>query len=134
MNAVVGNSRYLYSNATSAEQTDGTNVLTSFDADGFTLPNDTAGYANKSGRTYVAWNWLASNTTGVSNTDGSITSTVSANTTAGFSIATATTVSSYGSFPFTIGHGLGTAPAMVIYKSRTSKQWTKLVGLAQRFT
>jgi hypothetical protein len=107
MNAVVGNTKYLYSNSTAAEQTDGTNVLTSFDSDGFTLPADTGGYANFSGRTYVAWNWLAGNGT-VSNTDGSITSTVSANTTAGFSIVTGTTPSSYTSYSF--GHGLNSAP------------------------
>jgi hypothetical protein len=53
---------------------------------GFTLTDGTDGalnedlYGNQSGATFVSWNWLASNTT-ASNTDGSITSTVSANTT-----------------------------------------------------
>jgi hypothetical protein len=60
----------------------------------------------------VSWNWLA-NGAGVSNTDGDITSTVSANTTSGFSIVKWTGTGSNG----TIGHGLGVAPKMVIVKS-----------------
>ena len=113
MNAVVGNTKYLYSNSTAAEQTDGTNVLTSFDSDGFTLPADTGGYANFSGRTYVAWNWLAGNGT-VSNTDGSITSTVSANQTAGFSVVGYTGTGSAA----TVGHGLSQKPDVVLIKDR----------------
>jgi hypothetical protein len=63
--------------------------------------------------TYVAWNWKA-NGAGSSNTAGSITSTVSANTTAGFSIVT----SGVSTSAFTVGHGLGVAPAMMISKTR----------------
>jgi hypothetical protein len=44
---------------------------------------------NASAETFVAWNWKA-NGSGVSNTDGTITSTVSANTDSGFSIVTYT--------------------------------------------
>jgi hypothetical protein len=51
----------------------------------------------------VAWNWKA-NGTAVSNTDGTITSSVSANTTAGFSVVTYTGNTTATS---TIGHGLG---------------------------
>jgi hypothetical protein len=54
-------------------------------ADGFTLPGADAEWTNASGQTFVSWNWLAANGAGVSNTDGSITSTVSASTTSGFS-------------------------------------------------
>ena len=61
------------------------------------------------GATYVAWNWLA-NGQGSSNTDGSITSTVSANTTSGFSMVKWT--GSAGNA--TIGHGLGAVPKMII--------------------
>jgi hypothetical protein len=128
-NRLAGNWHMLYDQVRGAHNSLSTNStgvedgypyqLTSFNTDGFTVPNDVAGYNNYPGRSYAAWNWKA-NGTGVSNTAGDVNSTVSVNTTAGFSIATATTVSSYGSFPFTIGHGLGTAPAMVIYKSRTS--------------
>jgi hypothetical protein len=116
---VRGDGKTLFTNATNAEVDYGSNGI-DFVSDGFDVThNATNNLFNVSGRTYVSWNWKA-NGSGVSNTAGDVNSTVSVNTTAGFSIATATTVSSYGSFPFTIGHGLGTAPAMVIYKSRTS--------------
>jgi len=86
--------------------------LKSFDSDGFTLGTD--GATNGSSDTYASWNWLASNTT-ASNTDGSITSTVSANTTSGFSIVTWTGTGSAG----TLGHGLGSTPKMIIVKCRS---------------
>jgi hypothetical protein len=66
---------------------------------------------NTSAATYVAWNWKA-NGSGSSNTAGSITSTVSANTTSGFSIVTYTGNGSNA----TVGHGIGIAPSMVIVK------------------
>jgi hypothetical protein len=66
------------------------------------------------GRTYVGWNWKAGGT-GVSNTDGSITSTVSANTDAGFSVVTYTGNATAGA---TVGHGLGKKPTMIIVKNR----------------
>jgi len=66
--------------------------------------------------TYVAWNWKA-NGAGVSNTDGSITSTVSANPTAGFSVVTYTGNSTN---PSTVGHGLGVAPQFIIIKCRSN--------------
>ena len=88
-----------------------TNGLTSFDSDGFSLG---AGGNENSASSLVSWNWLASNTT-ASNTDGSITSTVSANTTAGFSIVSWTGTGSAA----TIGHGLGVQPQIVFVKNRT---------------
>jgi hypothetical protein len=66
--------------------------------------------------TYVSWNWLA-NGAGVSNTDGSITSTVSANTTSGFSIV------KLDRFSATVGHGLGKKPEMIISKKGNSGAW-----------
>lgn len=78
------------------------------------------GDTNVSGRTYVGWQWIGGGA-GVSNTNGSVTSTVSANTAAGFSIATFTPPASG---VFTFGHGLGIAPNMVIFKDRnTSGNW-----------
>jgi hypothetical protein len=71
-------------------------------------------YYNTNTYTYVAWCWDAGGT-GSSNTDGSITSTVSANPSAGFSIVSYTGT---GLMP-TVGHGLGVAPAMIIVKERT---------------
>ena len=107
--SVRGASNLINTNTTSAE---GTNAaVNAFISDGFTVNSDS--YVNLSSNTYVGWNWLASNTT-ASNTDGSITSTVSANTTAGFSIATYTGTGSGA----TVGHGLGTTPAWVLVKER----------------
>jgi len=108
---VRGVQKQLESNNTSAETTE-TNGLTAFGSDGFTV--GTLGQVNGSGSTYVAWNWKA-NGAGVTNTAGTITSTVSANTTSGFSVVTFTGNSIAGA---TIGHGLGVAPAMVIMKNR----------------
>jgi len=110
VDAVRGNTKYLFSNGTDAEATVTTNV-TSFDSDGFSLGN---GSVNENTRTYASWSWLASNTT-ASNTDGSITSTVSANTTSGFSIVSYTggTGSS-----MSVGHGLSQKPDIVIFKNR----------------
>jgi hypothetical protein len=90
-------------------------VYTSFDSDGFTVNagSSSAINTNQTGQTYVAWNWRA-NGSGVSNTDGSITSTVSANTTSGFSVVKYTGDGSGASA--TIGHGLGVTPACVIMK------------------
>jgi hypothetical protein len=112
-----GATKQLFSNDNQAEATNTTKVK-SFDSDGFTL--GTSGSVNVSGDTYVAWNWLASNTT-ASNSDGSITSTVSVNATSGFSIVSYTGNGSAGA---TVGHGLGSTPKMVIVKRRnTAAQW-----------
>ena len=88
--------------------------LSSFDSDGFTATetNSNLNVINASGSNYVAWNWLADNTSGSSNTDGSITSTVSANTTSGFSIVSYTGTGANA----TVGHGLGAVPKMIIIK------------------
>jgi len=82
----------------------------SFDSDGFTLSANAI--VNQSGQTYVAWNWKAGGAA-VSNTDGSITSSVSANTDAGFSIVKYTGNDTAGA---TIGHGLSSAPDLIIAK------------------
>jgi hypothetical protein len=99
-------------NTTNAEGTQ-SGGLTSFDSDGYSLGSWVP--VNESSSSYVSWNWLA-NGSGVSNTDGDITSTVSANTTSGFSIVTYTGNSSSSA---TVGHGLGVAPAMILNKCRT---------------
>jgi hypothetical protein len=115
VNAVVGYpSGTLFSNVTDAEYTAFPRVDSS-NADGFTV--STPAQVNNSGETYVAWNWLANNTAGSSNTAGTIASTVAANTTSGFSICTLTTnAGGSGSY----GHGLGVAPSFIIQKSRTN--------------
>ena len=110
---VRGATKYIESDSTDAEVTDA-QELKSFDSDGFTL--GTALKVNASGGTYVSWNWKA-NGAGVSNTDGSITSTVSANTDTGFSIVTYTGNGSDGA---TIGHGLSRKPKFVMTKNLTT--------------
>jgi hypothetical protein len=110
--AIRGVQKYLVSNNTDAEGTLST-TLTAFNSDGFTY--GTNGSGNALNDAYVAWNWKA-NGSGVSNTDGTITSTVSANTDSGFSIVTYTGTGANA----TVGHGLGVAPAMIIVKNRTS--------------
>ena len=85
------------------------------------IGNDSAGYSyNVSGHSMVGWQWRA-NGSGSSNTDGSITSTVSANTTSGFSIVSYTGTGSTA----TVGHGLSSAPKMIIVKDLSAtKNWT----------
>jgi hypothetical protein len=118
IDSVRGVDKRLGSNVTSAEST--VTYFTSFDTDGFTV-NGTNVATNASGGTFCAWNWLAGGTAS-SNTDGSITSSVSANTTAGFSIVSYTGNGSAGS---TIGHGLGQKPDFIIVKARNnaSQNW-----------
>ena len=116
-----GTTAYLSSNNTSAEATNA-NTLTAFGSTGFTVGSDASSIGvNVNAATYVGWQWKA-NGAGVTNTNGSITSTVSANTTAGFGIVTYTGTGANA----TIGHGLGVAPNMIITKSRNlgGSHWT----------
>ena len=111
-----GANKQLVSSSTGAEATR-TDMLKSFDSDGFTLGDDQTGASvNYNGYTYVGWLWKGGGTAS-SNTDGSITSSVSASTTSGFSIVSWTGNGSNGA---TIGHGLGTTPAIVITKRLNS--------------
>jgi len=113
-----GVTKALASNDTGAEDTRATG-LTSFNTDGFTVGSDNN--ANGSSNTYAAWNWLGSNTT-TNNTAGTISSTVCANTTSGFSVVKYTGTGSLA----TVGHGLGVAPAMIIikrYDGGSGGQW-----------
>ena len=115
--AVRGVTKRIASNSTGAEETNA-NTVTAFGTDGFTVGTNAG--VNGNGISTVAWNWKAGNSAGSSNTDGSTSSTVSANTTSGFSIVKYTNPSS-GS-PFTVGHGLGAAPKMIIIKNLSSAQ------------
>ena len=107
--AVRGATKSLVSSSTAAEIT--LSGLTSFDSDGFTLGSNLD--LNLTTHTYVAWNWKA-NGSGSANTDGTISSTVSVNAEAGFSIVSYTGSGANA----TIGHGLGVAPSMMIVKNR----------------
>ena len=111
IDAVRGGNKVLRSNSNAAEETYA--LITSFDTDGFTISND-GGFNNASSVNYVAWSWLAGNSTS-SNSNGDLTSTVSVNTTAGFSICQWTS-SDTGSVK-TVGHGLGVKPDWILWKS-----------------
>jgi hypothetical protein len=119
--SVRGVGKDLFTNLTSAEST--TNIITSFNSNGFTLGPDGGGAGNGNALTYVGWQWKAGGT-GVTNTAGTITSTVSASPSSGFSIAT---YSGNGTNGATVGHGLGVKPDMIIIKGRNastgSSQW-----------
>jgi hypothetical protein len=121
----VGQNKAIASNSTGTEPTPANTEslygwLSSIDSGGFTLTNGTSTFDNwnKSGDTYVGWTWKAGGTA-VTNTSGTISSQVSANPTAGFSVVT------YTSTTGTVGHGLGVAPSMIIMKARNNvDQWT----------
>jgi hypothetical protein len=110
--SVRGATKAVISNTSGTETTD-TNGLTAFGSSGFTVGTDTV--YNNSGATYVGWNWKGGGTA-VTNNDGNRTASVSANTTAGFSVVTYTFSTSATN---TIGHGLGVAPSMLLSRNRT---------------
>jgi len=115
---VRGAGERLFPADTSAESLDA-NSLQAFETDGFQIGTNSD--VNGNTETYVAWNWLADNTSGSSNTDGSISSTVSANTTSGFSIVSYTGTGANA----TVGHGLGVAPSWIVIKGRNqTEDWT----------
>ena len=114
-----GHTYYIQSNTNAAEAADATS-LKSMDSDGFTVGvGSTGAVTNQSGIEMASWNWKA-NGAGVSNTDGSITSTVSVNTTSGFSIVKYTGTGAGA----TVGHGLGVKPDMIFSKPySTAGDW-----------
>jgi hypothetical protein len=115
--SVRGTTKQLESNATAAETTEATG-LTAFDSTGFTV--GALAQMNTNTATYVGWQWKAGGTA-VTNTSGSISSQVSANPSAGFSIVTYTGTG----VAATVGHGLNVAPRMIIVKTRTgtAREW-----------
>ena len=89
----------------------------SFDHNGFSFASEM--YYNANSVNYVAWFWKAGGTA-VSNSDGTITSSVSANQEAGCSVVTYTGTGA----DATVGHGLGKVPAIVMVKNRSrSVEW-----------
>ena len=109
--AVRGTTKYFSSDSLNNEATD-TETIDSFDADGFTVGSNVA--VNTNTENYVAWCFKADNTSGSSNTDGTITATVAAGT--GFSIGTYSGNATSGA---TVGHGLSAAPDFIIVKQLT---------------
>jgi hypothetical protein len=109
-----GGNLLLISNSTAADTS--SSGLATFVSNGITWIGGATG-VNDTGVTYVDWMWKA-NGSGSTNTAGSITSTVSANTTSGFSVVTYTGTGANA----TVGHGLGATPSMVIVKRRNSAE------------
>ena len=108
LDTIRGSTKALRTSTTGAETT---NTFATFDSEGFNI----TGTFNESNETTVAWNWKAGGAA-VSNTNGSITSSVSANASAGFSIVSWTGDGGTG----TVGHGLTSAPEFWITKDRAS--------------
>jgi len=114
-----GSTYTMESNTNEVEYND-TNAVTSFNTNGFSLGNNSN--VNDNSAPNVAMQWKANGGTTASNSDGSITTTVQADTTAGFSIISYTGTGSNG----TIGHGLNSAPEYWVVKPRTNvsdNQW-----------
>jgi len=110
-----GVTKFLSTDRTDVEGTiSPTTKFQSFDTDGFTT-GSTSGAYNASGEPFVAWQWKANGGTTSTNNDGAVTSTVQVNSDAGFSILTYTMNSGSNE---TVGHGLGVAPKVIIYKAR----------------
>ena len=123
VNSVVGATSQLQSNTTAVQFTGG---FASLDSNGFSVNNNYN--ENNISETYVAWQWKGGGTAttiavgSVSSGVPSVASSVSANTTSGFSVATFTIPASGA---FTIGHGLGAIPSFVVFKTRsgTTSNW-----------
>ena len=106
-----GDNKWLETNTTDAEDTDSSRPA--FITDGFSLASGSGSW-NTTGRNYVGWGWKAGGSAS-SNTNGTITSSVSANVDAGFSIVSYTGT---GVLAATIGHGLAQKPELIIRKDR----------------
>ena len=113
---LIGTGYELTSQDTSAQNPTSTSI-TSFNSDGITVGSANA--VNDNSINYVNWNWKG-NGSGSSNNDGSITSTVSVDTTSGFSIVKYTGTGNGG--VNTVGHGLGVIPKVIIIKALTTTQ------------
>ena len=116
VDSVRGVTKQLYANLNDGEYTNA-NRFKSFNSNGFTV--GTTDDTNQNNNTFVAWCWKGGGAAS-SNSDGSQTSSVSANTTYGFSVVTGT--QSANNTTNTYGHGLGAEPKMI---------WLKRTGGAE---
>ena len=112
--SVRGNNLSLASNSTAAEYSSSGVLLGTGVNQGKVYTNPIS-ELNSSGSSYVNWVWKAGGAA-VTNTAGSISSQVSANVSAGFSVVTYTGTGANA----TVGHGLGVAPKMMIVKGRSA--------------
>ena len=121
-----GNEYVLQPNYNGGQSGPSSGYVLDFATDGISFSGGWS-HVNGSGSTYCAWLWKANGGNTSSNTDGSITSTVQANTDAGFSIVTYTGTGSSG----TVGHGLGAKPAMIWNVGLDGGNWNvQHVGLS----
>jgi len=119
-----GGNAQLNPSSNAAESTSGDNVT--FNATSFVANTQAINEGNQGSDNMISWNWKANGGTTSSNSDGSVTSTVQANTTSGFSIVTYTAT---GSGDITVGHGLGAAPDMILTKTRSvSYDWRVFIN------
>jgi hypothetical protein len=123
-NSTIGDNKTMLPNEPNPESAPDANgtISDTTTAGGFTVnAGATSDYmVNTNSSTYVAWLWKANGGTTSSNSEGTTTSTVQANTTAGFSIVNYDGNSS----SRTVGHGLDSAPEWVIVKTRATERWT----------
>jgi len=114
-----GFDKQLKANGNDAEDTHSPAKFTR-ETNGFDIDSNDQNY-NQSSATYVAWQWKCNGATTASNSDGGVTGTIQANTTAGFSIILYTGTGSTS----TVGHGLGDTPDWIIYKRRSggTRDW-----------
>ena len=104
-------------------------IISTNASNGFVVKNGSSSGSNvgsSNSQAYAAWAWDAGGT-GSSNTDGSITSTVSANPSAGFSVVS---YAGNNSASATVGHGLGVSPGLVIVKDRSTSDYVWMVKFA----
>tara|TARA_R100001198_G_scaffold94687_1_gene78551 strand:+ start:778 stop:1851 length:1074 start_codon:yes stop_codon:yes gene_type:complete len=119
---VRGAGKSLKTNSVDGQATNEENgYVSAFNSDGFTLTSGSSSIqdVNKNNENYISWNWLAGGSAS-SNSNGTITSSVSANTTSGFSIVTWT---GDGSKSATVGHGLGAELGCIISKETDGTDW-----------
>ena len=119
-----GVDKQLFTNLANGEQTSSL-FVESFDSDGFTVGSNASGTGDNnftSGSNYISWNWKAGGA-GVPNTDGTISSTVSVNDDAGFSIVKLASADATGASA-TLGHGLSAPPELIIGRPySTTSSW-----------
>ena len=116
-----GTSKALSTNATVAEYAVDAGITFAFLSNGYQITdtNYNAGELYFNSRTYASWNWKAGGAA-VTNTAGSISTQVSANVSAGFSIIKYVGNGTAGA---TIGHGLGAVPDMFVVKRLDTGNW-----------
>ena len=117
-----GQSKHLYVDRNDAEQDYDKRGMSKFLKGGYSCGE--YNFINAVGNRIVSWNWVANGGTTASNEDGSITSTVQANTTAGFSIVLYNGNSGSAG---TIGHGLSAKPEWILVKDRDAGSYEWMV-------